>query len=75
MAKLHISSTPHIHQKGSHTSKIMLDVAIALLPATVVGILFFGQTQADLPEGVEAEIWDANIWKPLEGGITLHIGG
>ena len=40
-----------------------------------VGILFFGQTQADLPEGVEAEIWDANIWKPLEGGITLHIGG
>lgn len=44
MAKLHISSTPHIHQKGSHTSKIMLDVAIALLPATVVGILFFGLT-------------------------------
>ena len=40
-----------------------------------VGILFFGQTQADLPEGVEAEIWDANIWKPLEGGITLQIGG
>lgn len=42
MAKLHISSTPHIHQKGSFTSKIMLDVAIALLPATAVGILFFG---------------------------------
>ncbi|MBQ8768532.1 MAG: RnfABCDGE type electron transport complex subunit D [Oscillospiraceae bacterium] len=42
MAKLHISSTPHIHQKGSFTSKIMLDVAIALLPATVVGIIFFG---------------------------------
>ena len=32
MAKLQISSTPHIHQKGSYTSKIMLDVAIALLP-------------------------------------------
>ena len=42
MAKLHISSTPHIHQKGSYTSNIMLDVAIALLPATVVGIIFFG---------------------------------
>lgn len=42
MAKLHISSTPHIHQKGSFTSKIMLDVAIALLPATAVGIIFFG---------------------------------
>lgn len=40
-----------------------------------VGILFFGQTQADLPAGVEAEIWDSNIWRPLEGGITLHIGG
>ena len=44
MAKLHISSTPHIHQKGSYTSKIMLDVAIALLPATVVGVIFFGLT-------------------------------
>ena len=42
MANLHISSTPHIHQKGSFTSKIMLDVAIALLPATIVGIIFFG---------------------------------
>ena len=42
MAKLHISSTPHIHQKDSYTSKIMLDVAIALLPATAVGIVFFG---------------------------------
>ena len=42
MAKLHISSTPHIHQKGSYTSNIMLDVAIALLPATVVGVIFFG---------------------------------
>ena len=42
MAKLHISSTPHIHQKGSFTGNIMLDVAIALLPATVVGIIFFG---------------------------------
>lgn len=42
MAKLHISSTPHIHQKGSFTSKIMLDVAIALLPATAAGIIFFG---------------------------------
>ena len=42
MAKLHISSTPHIHQKGSSTRNIMLDVAIALLPATVAGIIIFG---------------------------------
>ena len=42
MSKLHISSTPHIHQKGSSTRNIMLDVAIALLPATVAGIIIFG---------------------------------
>ncbi len=42
MAKLHISSTPHIHQKGSSTRNIMLDVAIALLPATAAGIIIFG---------------------------------
>ena len=42
MAQLHISSTPHIHQKGSFTSNIMRDVVIALLPATLAGIVFFG---------------------------------
>lgn len=42
MAKLHISSTPHIHQKGSSTRSIMLDVVIAMLPATVAGIVIFG---------------------------------
>ena len=42
MGKLHISSTPHIHQKGSSTRRIMLDVTIALLPATIAGIIIFG---------------------------------
>ncbi len=42
MSKLHISSTPHIHQKGSSTRNIMLDVVIAMLPATVAGVLIFG---------------------------------
>lgn len=42
MGKLHISSTPHIHQKGSYTHSIMLDVVIAMLPATVAGIIIFG---------------------------------
>ena len=42
MAKLHISSTPHIHQKGSSTSRVMLDVVIAMLPAAVAGIIIFG---------------------------------
>jgi electron transport complex protein RnfD len=42
MGKLHISSTPHIHQKGSSTRNIMLDVVIAMLPATLAGIVIFG---------------------------------
>ena len=42
MAKLHISSTPHIHQKGSSTRNIMLDVVIAMLPATIAGVVIFG---------------------------------
>ena len=42
MASLHISSTPHIHQKGSFTRNIMLDVVIAMLPATIAGIVIFG---------------------------------
>ncbi len=40
-----------------------------------VGMIMFGQTKTDIGEGEEAVIWDANIWRPLEGGITLHIGG
>ena len=39
---LHISSTPHIHQKGSFTRNIMLDVTIAMLPALIAGIVIFG---------------------------------
>ena len=42
MSKLHISSTPHIHQKGSSTRNIMLDVVIAMLPAAIAGIVIFG---------------------------------
>ena len=37
-----MSSTPHIHEKGASTRNIMLDVIIALLPATVVGVILFG---------------------------------
>ena len=42
MGKLHISSNPHIHQKGATTQNIMLDVVIAMLPATIAGIVIFG---------------------------------
>ena len=41
MSKLVFSSSPHL--KAPKTTKsIMLDVSIALLPATIVGIVFFG---------------------------------
>ncbi len=40
-SKFTVSSTPHIKSNDT-TSKIMLDVAIALLPATLVGVFYFG---------------------------------
>lgn len=42
MSKLHkIAVSPHIHS-GKSTSGIMLDVLIALLPASVAGVVLFG---------------------------------
>ena len=41
MDKLQVSVSPHIHGKKT-TSNIMLDVIIALLPATVAGVIIFG---------------------------------
>lgn len=38
---LHLSASPHIHS-GRSTSAIMRDVLIALLPATVAGVVIFG---------------------------------
>ena len=37
----HVSANPHVRDNGS-TQKIMLDVIIALLPATIFGIYIFG---------------------------------
>ena len=42
MSKLHISPTPHIHEAGSSTRRIMLDVIIALIPAAIAGVVIFG---------------------------------
>lgn len=39
--KLHVSVSPHIHGNKT-TAGIMLDVIIALLPATIAGIVIFG---------------------------------
>ena len=39
--RLTISASPHIHS-GRSTRRIMLDVILALLPATVAGCIIFG---------------------------------
>jgi electron transport complex protein RnfD len=39
--QLTLSVSPHIHS-GKSTSRIMLDVLLALLPATVAGVIIFG---------------------------------
>ncbi|MBQ3533287.1 MAG: RnfABCDGE type electron transport complex subunit D [Oscillospiraceae bacterium] len=41
MEKLTITAAPHIHS-GASTSRIMLDVIIALLPVTVASVVIFG---------------------------------
>ena len=41
MAKLTVSAAPHIHS-GASTNRIMLDVILALLPATVASVVIFG---------------------------------
>jgi len=41
VAKLTVSAAPHIHS-GASTNRIMLDVIIALLPATVASVVIFG---------------------------------
>ena len=40
-----ISDTPHV-RKRSTTKNIMLDVIIALIPAVIAGIVFFGYKAA-----------------------------
>ena len=42
MSRLHISPAPHIHQKGASVNRVMLDVIIAMIPAALVGVIFFG---------------------------------
>ena len=41
MEKLIVSSSPHLHSNAT-TRKIMLDVIIALMPATVAAVVYFG---------------------------------
>ncbi len=45
MDKLLVSPSPHIHS-GSSTRRVMLDVIIALIPASVMSIVYFGYNAA-----------------------------
>lgn len=42
MNKLTVSASPHITKPGSTTRAIMLDVLLALMPATIAAVVFFG---------------------------------
>ncbi len=44
MSKLIVSPSPHLHSKDS-TRSLMLDVVIALLPAVIASIVFYGWRQ------------------------------
>ncbi len=44
MDKVIVSPSPHLHAKAS-TNSIMMDVVIALMPAIVVSILFYGWSE------------------------------
>lgn len=44
MNKLLVSPSPHIHTKTS-TASLMRDVVIALLPAVIVSVLFYGMSE------------------------------
>ena len=41
MAALSLSASPHIHS-GNSTRRVMLDVVIALLPASIAAVVIFG---------------------------------
>ncbi len=61
-----VSSTPHIRSKET-VSSVMLDVIIALVPAAVAGVVFFGITAAI--EIVMAVV-SAVIWETLYNKIA-----
>ena len=66
MTNLQISAAPHIHS-GASSNRIMQDVVIALLPATVAAVVIFGTN-----EKVFA-VENADIKSPLEclGGKSI----
>ena len=63
--KLIVSSSPHI-RSGDTTSGIMLDVIIALLPATVYGIILFGYRAAlVIAVSIASAVLSEFVWNKL----------
>ena len=69
---LTVSPSPHI-KKGSSTQKIMLHVIIALLPATIWGIIMFGGRAAALVaiSVVSCVFFEWGIQKILKRKVTV----
>lgn len=65
MNKLIVSSSPHIHSPDT-TAGIMLDVIIALMPATIYGIILFGWRAAVIiAVSIISAILSEFIWNKL----------
>ncbi|MCF8085659.1 MAG: RnfABCDGE type electron transport complex subunit D [Desulfohalobiaceae bacterium] len=71
--KLTVTPSPHVHSGNSLTA-MMRDFTIALLPATIFGIYFFG---ADVVRGVLIAVVSALVWEGLSqwlSGRKLELG-
>lgn len=71
--KLIVTSSPHIRD-GSTVRNIMLDVIIALLPATVAGIYYFGYSAAKIVmlAVITAVLTEAVVQKIMGRTVTIN---
>ena len=60
-SNLMVSSSPHIRSKET-VSSVMRDVIIALVPAGIMGIVFFGVSAAII---IAVSIIAAMVWETL----------
>ena len=68
-----VTSSPHIRRPRTITS-IMLDVIIALLPAGVMGVYYFGYRAALLivVSVASSVAWEALIRRAMKKPVTIH---
>ena len=75
MNSLIVSSSPHIYSKES-ISRIMLDVVLALIPAIVAAVYFFGGRIVLIiaVSVLTAVATEAIIQKLMKKPVTIRIG-